>query len=255
MFVEEFTAAGNAAKAKSAHLSRNPVGYFFASMLAGAYVGLGILLIFSIGGQLAGAPYTKLLMGVSFGIALSLVVIAGAELFTGNNFVTVAGLMRKTINAGQLAKLWVVCCIGNWVGSIIIAALFFAAGLSTGGVGEFIANTSAAKMNAAPLELFFRAMLCNTLVCLAVWCGFRCKSESGKLIMIFWCLFAFITSGYEHSVANMTLLTAALFAPFKAAVSMSGYFYNIAVVTLGNIAGGVLCVALPYCLISRQKEA
>jgi nitrite transporter NirC len=255
MFGEEFTAAGNAAKAKCGLLSRNPVGYFFAAMLAGMYVGLGTLLIFSIGGQLAGAPYTKLLMGVSFGIALSLVVIAGAELFTGNNLVAFAGVMRKTISAGQLAKLWIVCYLGNWAGSIIVAALFFAAGLSTGGIGEFIASTAAAKMNAAPQALFFRGVLCNTLVCLAIWSGFRCKSESGKLIMIFWCLFAFITSGYEHSVANMTLLTAALFAPFEAAVSVGGYFYNLAVVTLGNIAGGVLCVALPYHLISRQKEA
>jgi nitrite transporter NirC len=255
MFVEEFTAAGNAAKAKCGLLSRNPVGYFFAAMLAGVYVGLGILLIFSLGGQLAGAPHTKLIMGVSFGIALSLVIIAGAELFTGNNLVAFAGVMRKTINAGQLVKLWIVCYLGNWLGSILVAAFFFAAGLSTGPVGEFIANTAAAKMSAAPLALFFRAILCNTLVCLAVWSGFRCKSESGKLIMIFWCLFAFITSGYEHSIANMTLLTAALFAPFNAAVSFGGYFYNLAVVTLGNIAGGVFCVTLPYFLISRQKEA
>jgi nitrite transporter NirC len=254
MFVEEFTAAGNAAKAKYGLLSRNPLGYFLAAMLAGAYIGFGILLIFSIGGQLAGAPYTKILMGVSFGIALSLVIIGGAELFTGNNLVTFAGVMQKTITTGQMVKLWLVCYIGNWAGSIIVAALFFAAGLSTGAVGEFIANAAAAKMNAAPLVLFFRGILCNTLVCLAVWCGFRCKSESGKLIMIFWCLFAFITSGYEHSVANMTLLTAALFAPFEAAVSFGGYLYNLGIVTLGNIAGGVFCVALPYCLISRQKE-
>jgi nitrite transporter NirC len=255
MFVEEFTAAGNAAKAKCGLLSRNPVGYFVASMLAGMFIGLGILLIFSLGGQLAGAPHTKLVMGASFGIALSLVVIAGAELFTGNNLVAFAGLLQKTISAGQLVKLGIVCYIGNWAGSIFVAALFFATGLSTGSVGEFIANTAAAKMTAAPAALLFRGILCNTLVCLAVWSGFRCKSESGKLIMIFWCLFAFITSGYEHSIANMTLLTAALFAPFQAAVSLSGYFYNLGLVTLGNILGGVFCVALPYFLISWKKEA
>jgi nitrite transporter NirC len=255
MFAEEFTAAGNAAKAKWDHLSRNPAGYFVASMLAGMFVGLGIFLIFSLGGQLAGAPHAKLAMGASFGIALSLVVIAGAELFTGNNLVAFAGLMQKTIGAGQLAKLWVTCFVGNWAGSIVVAALFFAAGLSTGPVGEFIASTAAAKMAAAPAALLFRGMLCNILVCLAVWCGFRCKSESGKLIMIFWCLFAFISSGYEHSIANMTLLTAALFAPFTAAVSLGGYFYNLGIVTLGNILGGVVCVALPYFLVSRKREA
>ena len=253
MFTEEFGAAANAAKAKCALLARNPAGYFFASMLAGMYVGLGILLIFSIGGQLAGAPHTKLIMGVSFGIALSLVVIAGAELFTGNNLAGLAGVIKKTITVANLVKLWIVCYLGNWAGSIIVAALFVAGGLSTGAVGEFIAVTAGAKMTAAPLALFFRGMLCNTLVCLAVWCGFRCKSESGKLVMIFWCLFAFITSGYEHSIANMTLLTAALFTPFTAPVTFGGYFYNLGMVTLGNMAGGILCVALPYYLISRQK--
>ncbi|WP_434084709.1 formate/nitrite transporter family protein [Lacrimispora xylanisolvens] len=93
------------------------------------------------------------------------------------------------------------------------------------------------------------------LVCLAIWCSFRCKSESGKLIMVFWCLFAFITSGYEHSIANMTLLTVGVLSPNGAAVSLSGYFYNILVVTLGNMAGGILFTAVPYYLISGKKEA
>jgi nitrite transporter len=92
------------------------------------------------------------------------------------------------------------------------------------------------------------------LVCLAVWSSYRAKSESGKLIMIFWCLFVFVTAGFEHSIANMTLLTIALLKPFSAAVSIGGYFYNILVVILGNMVGGILLVALPYAAISRQKE-
>lgn len=80
-----------------------------------------------------------------------------------------------------------------------------------------------------------RGILCNILVCLAVWCFFKLKSESGKLIMIFWCLFAFITTGYEHSVANMTLLSAALLIPHPMQISMAGFWYNMTAVTLGNI--------------------
>jgi nitrite transporter NirC len=121
-------------------------------------------------------------------------------------------------------------------------------------VGEFIAATAATKMSVPFFPLLLRGVLCNVLVCLAVWCNFRCKSESGKLIMIFWCLFAFITSSFEHSIANMTLLTVALFAPFEAAVSVGGYFYNILVVTLGNMLGGILFIALPYYVISKKKE-
>jgi nitrite transporter NirC len=92
------------------------------------------------------------------------------------------------------------------------------------------------------------------LVCLAIWCSFRCKSESGKLIMIFWCLFAFITSGFEHSIANMTLLSIGLMAPFSASIGFVGYFYNILIVSLGNMVGGILFIALPYFLISKKEN-
>lgn len=252
MYTDEFNAVASMAKTKVEYLRNNPLGYFIASMLAGVYVGLGILLIFSIGGLLAGAPHVKIVMGISFGIALSLVVMAGAELFTGNNLVMFAGLSLNKVGLGQVIKLWIFCFIGNWLGSIMVAAIFFGTGLASGPVSGFIAATAAAKMSVPLLPLFLRGVLCNILVCLAVWCGFRCKSESGKLIMIFWCLFAFITSGYEHSIANMTLLTVSLFAPSGAAVSLGGYFYNILVVTLGNIAGGILCVALPYYLVSKR---
>jgi nitrite transporter NirC len=254
MYSEDFAAAAGAARTKTEFMAKNPAGYFLASTLAGVFVGLAILFIFSIGGQLAGAAHTKTVMGACFGIALSLVVMAGAELFTGNNLVMTAGLFHKTVNAGQALKLLLLCYIGNWIGSALVAALFFGTGLGAGPVGEFIAASAAAKMNAPPMQLFMRGVLCNALVCLGVWCCYRCKSEAAKLVMIFWCVFAFITSGYEHSVANMTLLTSALFAPFDADISIFGYFYNIITVTLGNMLGGVALVALPYAAISHKKE-
>ncbi len=254
MYYDEFAAVAAAAKTKAGFLGKNPTGYLLSSMLAGVYVGLGILLIFSIGGQLVGLQYVKVVMGVSFGISLSLVVMAGAELFTGNNLVMTAGLCLKTVDLGQTVRLWLICYAGNWLGSVLIAAVFTGTGLGEGPVGEFIAATAAAKMSVPFFPLLLRGVMCNALVCLAVWCNFRLKSESGKLIMIFWCLFAFITTGYEHSIANMTLLTAALFAPYGAAVSLGGYFYNILVVTLGNMLGGILLIAAPYAVISRKKE-
>lgn len=255
MFKEEYEAVGNAAVSKVALLKKNPAGYFILSMLAGMYIGFGILLIFSIGGMLSGAPYTKTLMGIAFGIALSLVVMAGAELFTGNNLVMGAGMFQKKVTFADAVKLWVVCYIGNWLGAILLAVIFHFAGLDTGAVAEFIAAGAAGKMGASAVALFSRAILCNILVCLAVWCGFKCKSESGKLIMIFWCLFAFITTGFEHSIANMTLLTAALFNPCGQAVSFGGYFFNLLWVTLGNMVGGILFVAVPYYIASKNKEA
>lgn len=254
MFHDEFIAASNAAKAKIRLLNKNPLGYFISSILGGMFIGIGILLIFSIGGMLSGLPYAKIVMGISFGIALSLVVISGAELFTGNNLIMVSGLMKKKVSFLECIKLWAVCYIGNWLGSILIAYMFYMADLSVNGVGEFIALSASIKMNTNMTALLFRGILCNILVCLAIWCGLRCKSESGKLIMIFWCLFAFITSGFEHSIANMTLLTIGLLTPFSADISFMGYFYNIFIVTLGNMIGGILFVAIPYYIISKKEE-
>ncbi len=252
MFKEEYQTLINASKKKLEVLKNNPVGYFTLSMLAGAYVGLGILLIFTIGGLLTGLPYAKIAMGTSFGIALSLVIMAGSELFTGNNLVMSAGNFSDEVKWSDTLKLWTVCYIGNWVGSIIVALLFLASGLNSGAVAEFFGSTSMAKASAPFMQLVFRGILCNILVCLAVWCSFKMKSESGKLIMIFWCLFAFITAGFEHSIANMTILTVGLLGESANQIAMSGYLHNIFAVTIGNVIGGVLFVSLPYYLASKK---
>lgn len=110
MYKEEFAAAANAAANKFGFLKKNPLGYFLLSMLAGAYIGFGVLLAFTAGGLLNGLPYAKIVMGLSFGVALSLVIIPGAELFTGNTFVMAAGVSRKRISVRQAILLWIVCC-------------------------------------------------------------------------------------------------------------------------------------------------
>ncbi|MDO4566318.1 MAG: formate/nitrite transporter family protein [Oscillospiraceae bacterium] len=255
MYQDTYDALSKAAAGKLSFLKNNPAGYFVSSMLAGIYVGFGILLIFTISGLLAGLPYAKIVMGVSFGVALSLVIIAGAELFTGNNLVMSAGAFSGAVSWGQTARLWGLCWLGNLAGSVLLALAFWGSGLLTGDTASAIAAAAEAKMGAGPLPLFLRGVLCNILVCLAVWCGFRCTSDSGKLLMTFWCLFAFITAGFEHSVANMTLLTAALLSPAGAAVSLGGWLYNLAVVTAGNMVGGIAFLSVPYFIIQKKKEA
>lgn len=254
MFSEEINKVAQAAKAKSNLLKSGKVKYLLSSMLAGLYVGLGIMLIFSIGGILASAesPFTKIVMGLSFGVALSLVIMAGSELFTGNNFIMMIGSLKKTVTLVDTVKIWIFSFVGNLLGSIIGAYAFYAAGLARGPVGQFILSASATKMSLPIHELIVRGILCNLLVCLAIWCSFKMKEETGKLIMIFWCLFAFITTGFEHSVANMTLLSIGLFIPHTAAVSLSGFIYNLSFVTLGNMIGGALVLAIPYYLISKE---
>ena len=254
MFREEISAVAKAAETKLNFLVKNPAGYFISSLLAGIFVGFGVILIFSINGLMAGLPYARIVMGAVFGGALSLVVLVGAELFTGNNFVMTVGLLQGTVKTRGVLKLWLICLIGNWLGAILISFLYVGSGLASGPAGEAIAIAADVKMSMPWLPLFLRGVLCNTLVCLAVWVSFRLKSESGKLILIFWCLFVFVTAGFEHSIANMSLLTIALLKPFATAVSIGGYFYNILVVIFGNMAGGILLVALPYWVISRPAD-
>ena len=252
MFREDYEAAAKGAAGKIAFLKGNPAGYFLLSMLAGFFIGFGVLLAFTVGGTLSGSPATKLAMGAVFGIALSLVVTAGAELFTGNNLVMFTGLVKGTVKFGDALLLWIICWLGNAAGGILLAFLYHLTGLGNGAVGDFMAESALTKMTLSPAAMITRGILCNMLVCLAVWCGFRLKTEAGKLIMVFWCLLAFITTGFEHSVANMTLLSVALLHPAGTAVSIGGWFTNLGLVTLGNMIGGILFVGVPYFIAQRK---
>lgn len=252
MFKADFNKTSDGAASKVAFLNKNPLGYFIMSMMAGAYIGIGVLLAFTAGGLLTGQPYAKVIMGLSFGVALSLVVMAGAELFTGNNLAMAAGVMDRKVTWGDALKLWCVCWIGNLAGGIILGGIYHLTGLCTGQVADFMVSAAAAKMGAGAVQLFARGILCNYLVCLAVWCAGRAASDAGKLIMVFWCLFAFITTGFEHSIANMTLFTVALLQPVHDAVTLGGFAFNMLFVTLGNIIGGAVFVALPYYIAGRR---
>ncbi|HBN57351.1 MAG TPA: nitrite transporter NirC [Lachnospiraceae bacterium] len=254
MFRDEFTSVCNSAKGKLNLLNNNPVGYVIAAVMAGIFIAFGGFVMLTVGGNLGTTGAGKVVMSASFAAALSLVVMAGAELFTGNNFVMASGAMAGEVKWGDAVKLWVICYVGNLVGSLLAAVIFHFTGLASGAVGETIATVAAAKMGGAPVALFMKAIFCNMLVCLAVWCGAKMKTESGKLVMIFWCIFVFVACGFEHSVANMTIMAAGLLDPNGVAgLSVGGYIYNLAIVTIGNMVGGILFVAWPYYMIQKSK--
>lgn len=242
----------NVAIAKSTMLKKSLFRYFILSFMAGMFVGLGILLIMSIGGLLAGSPATKIVMGLSFGIALSLVIMVGSELFTGNNFVMTVGALDKKVTWMDTINVWIVSYIGNLVGSFVTAWLFVSTGLVKGELAAFVLKATDAKMNGPFMELFYKGILCNILVCLAVLCAIKLKEETAKLIMIFWCLFAFITAGFEHSIANMTLLSVGLLIPHGETINIVGYMQNLLPVTLGNMVGGCIIVGLGYWIVGRK---
>jgi nitrite transporter NirC len=244
--------AASAAK-KARAMTDNPLGFFIACAMAGAYIGLGILAIFSVG-QGVDAAWRPLAMGLTFAIALTLVVFAGAELFTGHTMVMAVGLIRGTVGFGSVAKSWAMTWTGNLLGAAALAALFWLGGggaiLKQG--ADLAFGAAAAKMHAAPLALLARGILCNWLVCLSLWMSARTNSDTTKCIVIFWCLFAFIAAGFEHSVANMTLFSLTLFAAHPDTITVGGMFYNLLWVSLGNIIAGALFVAGGYALANGK---
>lgn len=256
MFLETVNKMGDSAVNKAKYLKKSIIKYVILSIMAGIYVGFGIMLIFSIGAPFAaaGSPATKAIMGASFGVALTLVIFAGAELFTGNNMVMTIGNLTKRVTLGDTAKVWVFSYIGNLLGALFLAYLVAKSGLiSNGPQSEFILKVADGKMNAPFLQLFIRGILCNMLVCLAIWTATRAKEDMAKLILIWWCLFAFIGAGFEHSIANMSLLGMALFIPHDPSViSIAGYAKNLLASTAGNIVGGALFIGAMYWYVSKE---
>ena len=258
LYTESVETIVEAAVKRKEKMNENITRYMIAAALAGAYVGIGIILIFSLGAPLAAikSPFQPLIMGASFGIALTLVMFAGSELFTGNNlFFTTSTLAGKTTIRDTL-KNWIVVFIGNLLGAVILSLLVLGAGLFKDIPVEHLLFTATAKKMSLPVtELFFRGILCNWLVCLAIWMSMRAKEEVAKLILIWWCLFAFIASGFEHSVANMTLLSLATLLPHHPeTISIAGWLHNMIPVTLGNIVGGGVFVGMAYWFISPVRS-
>lgn len=238
---------------KVSYMEKNTMGYLILSALAGIYVGFGITLIFSIGAPfaMAGSVATKLVMGASFGVALTLVIFAGSELFTGNNMFGVIGALSGEIKWGKVGKIFLLSYIGNFIGSLFLAFLVAKSGAVSGEAQTaLIMKVAAAKMSKPAIQLFLLGILCNWLVCLAVWTSLRTTNDMAKIMLIFWALFAFIGSGFEHSIANQTLLGIALFLPHGEAVSWWGMGWNQLFVTLGNIVGGGVFVGALYWFTS-----
>lgn len=256
MYFDTIQKFATAAEAKAAAVRASLPAFFVAAMMAGAYIGLGIILIFSVGAKVDPA-WQKLIMGTSFGIALTLVVFAGAELYTGLAMIMPIGWLCRKVGVAELGKVWAIAWTGNLAGAVLLALIFAAGGggmlLSDG--APLLFKAAAAKMNAPAVELVARGVLCNWLVCLALWMASRTSSDAAKLGMIFWCLFAFIASGYEHCIANMTLFSIALLGEHPDTVSLAGMGHNLLWVTLGNTISGALFMATAYWFTSNPPAA
>jgi formate/nitrite transporter len=232
-------------------------------ILAGAYIAFGGLLMtvvtFDMGSNF-GIGFTKFMGGAVFTVGLMLVVIAGAELFTGNNLMVTSTLTRD-ITFGTMLRRWVLVYAANFVGSVLLAVIFVLSGLwktGDGGLGAAAVKIAYNKINLTFVEALFRAIGCNWLVCLAVWMALASRQTVGKIFAIFFPIMAFVAIGFEHSVANMYLIPTGLFLNAWHAVALpsgadgaifnwGGFLYrNLLPVTIGNIIGGGIFVGMSY---------
>jgi len=212
----------------------------------------------------------KVLAGAVFGTGLMLVVLAGAELFTGNSLIIVPVLERK-VTAPSMLKNWLLVYTGNFLGSLCIALMMYYSGLfnSSGGLlGGMTIKIASYKTSLSFLSAFFLGVMCNWLVCLAIWVSYGAAETAGKVLAIFFIICLFITSGFEHSIANMYYIPAGIFAkqnPQWLAMSqlnadqlsnlnwLSFVVKNLIPVTLGNIVGGAGMVGGLYWLSRKLK--
>jgi nitrite transporter NirC len=258
MYSDAVHALADQAATKLTEQRRSLASHLVRSALAGMYVGAAIVLIFTVGGLLSkAAPGTeRVAMGICFGGALTMVVFAGSELFTGSNLVLTLGVLTRRASLGDLVSNWAWTWVGNLAGSALVAGLVVASGLfDDDPIRSFVVGLTAKKMNLPPEQLFIRAVLANWLVCLGVWMAARVKSEPARILLIWWCMFTFITSGFEHSVANMCGLLMGLLLPHGETVTWAGYGYNLALATAGNVVGGAVFVAVLYWVGSPAARA
>jgi len=242
------------------------------SVLAGAFIGLGAAFATTITAGTSGEwPYgvTRLLTGLVFCLGLILVVVGGAELFTGNNLIVMAWANRK-VTTGALMRNWVIVYLGNFIGSLGTALVIFLGkqyAFGGGAVGTTALNIANSKVHLGFIQAIALGIMCNAMVCLAVWMSYSARSVTDKILAIIFPISGFVAAGFEHSVANMYFIPIGLFIKqfdpafvTKTGLDVSGLTWgnflinNLLPVTIGNIIGGAGLVAIVYWFIFLRES-
>ncbi|NMC16622.1 MAG: formate/nitrite transporter family protein [Chloroflexi bacterium] len=271
--IDDLTPAEVATKAIGVGVKKAGLDFwtmFVLALFGGAFIAIGAVLATTVGTNGAEFPYglNALLKGLIFTVGLILVIVAGAELFTGNNLMLIA-VLNKKITLGKMLRNWGVVYIGNLIGSVIVALImvmskqYTFAGGAIGKTALTIANTKSGLEFWSALGL---GIMCNILVCLAVWMTFSARTTAGKILAIIPPISAFVTAGFEHSVANMYFIPVGLFikafnpefaaqAGEFANLSWANFFVkNLLPVTIGNIIGGAIFIGAAYWFIYLRKQ-
>ena len=271
--IDDLTPAEVATKAVGVGVKKAGLDFwtmFVLALFGGAFIAIGAVLATTVGSNGPEFPYglNALLKGLIFTVGLILVIVAGAELFTGNNLMLIA-VLNKKITLGKMLRNWGVVYIGNLIGSVIVALImvmskqYTFAGGAIGKTALTIANTKSGLEFWSALGL---GIMCNILVCLAVWMTFSARTTAGKILAIIAPISAFVAAGFEHSVANMYFIPVGLFikafnpefaaqAGEFANLSWANFFVkNLLPVTIGNIIGGAIFIGAAYWFIYLRKQ-
>ncbi len=249
-----------------------PIGkMILLAVLAGAFIAMAGVGSTTVAVSVEQASLGKFLGACVFPAGLAMVLLAGSELFTGNNLLVIP-LLQREIRFGGMLKNWGIVYIGNLIGALLVAlAIVFSHEPDLFGSAEAVSmlSTAATKTSMSFLDAFIRGILCNFLVCIAVWISFAAKDVAGKIIGLFFPIMLFVLCGFEHSVANMYFIGCGLFAKMipdyanaaaAAGIDLDGLTWasfwtkNLIPVTLGNIVGGALCVGCVYWAVYLRKK-
>lgn len=248
------------AEKKVQYFKKNPLKMFLYSMMSGQFFVLSTVASYMIATYLSMSKYTydlsKLSIGFTCGLGLTLVVYCGAELFTGDAMVVSMGVMDKKVGLWDSIKLLTVVYVGNYAGAVMFAGIVHMAGIMENDVFLNMINTSVQTKMALPMfQSFWRAVLCNTVVSLSIWAVAKHESKIVGIILVNWSVLGFVVSGYEHVVANFSVFMLALMqSQGVEGISWLGFFRNVVPVTFGNVVGAALFVSLQYYLVGNGKE-
>jgi formate transporter len=264
--------ARKAASVGAAKATMSALDVFVLAVLAGAFIALGAAFATTVGSGGADVPYgvLRLLVGLAFTLGLILVVVAGAELFTGNNLIVMAWADRR-VSSGHLLRNWALVYAGNFVGAFATAVLVFLSRQYTfggGQVGVTALSIAAAKTDLGFGQAIVLGLLCNALVCLAVWLTYGAHTTADKILAVIPPIAAFVALGFEHSVANMYFIPVALLiksddswvAGATGVPDLSGLTWgsflvdNLLPVTMGNIVGGAVMVGIVYWFVYLRRR-
>lgn len=251
MYYSDLNIVNGMSEKKSTVSKNNPVKYLGRSFFTGSLLFLATILSYTVGGILnpTNPGAAKISCAALFCFAIISIVFFNGELFTGNNFVMFTGLLSKKCSISATIRVWIYSLLGNALGILFFAFIFVKSGASMSILEPYIKPIIETKMNLSITQIVLRGILCNFSVCLAVFSGVKVKSDFGKMLLMFFCVFTFVVAGFEHSIANIAMFSIGyfLFDSFNTVMAL----YNLLWAIVGNIIGGgiILGCILKYTSI------